>query len=315
MRLLPPDPITIIIPALNAERTIIQALQSALTQTFAPYQVLIVDDQSTDRTSQIVRSFQERHPNLHLISGPGIGVSGAVNVGAKIVTSPLIARLDADDIAEPTRLERQAQAMQDHPDWALCSTYVSVIDTHGAPLGKILKSPLEPESIRHSLLKKNCLYQPSIIYRRCLIDAVGGYRIFYRRAQDYDLYLRLMETRKMGCIPEVLTRYRIHPTQATGDIAKTYKLYGDAALLCALARRRGCPEPHFTHENLAAQVQEVLRKELLHSDHCELSAWTSRRMITRQKNAGLEITGIKRLALKTILKRFELKEALKTALL
>ncbi|MDX5592442.1 glycosyltransferase family 2 protein [Pseudovibrio sp. SPO723] len=302
-------PVTVLIPARNAEATLAQTLESLKTQTFRRFEVLVVNDGSSDRTAQVVTAFQRKMRRLQMIDGPAKGISAALNQGLQQISSPFVARLDADDLADPTRLGKQLAALEDNPNWVLCGSDVSRIDEAGAPLGG-MTSPTTPEAIAHRLWEKNCLYHPSIMFRREAVMRVGGYRSLYDGAEDYDLYLRLCEIGELASLPEMLTAYRIHSGQVTQDPNRQYRQIADAVLLNALRKRAGLAEfselPKELGLFLASEVMATLSRP-----ETPLSPRVARHMLARCKKAGAEIGLAKQSLVRSALSHRNFQETLK----
>lgn len=287
----PPPLVSVLIPARNAANTLWETLSSLQAQSFKDFAIVLVDDASSDHTRAIAEQFAGHFPQgcFQILQGPGKGISAALNVGLSAIQSPLVARLDADDLSEPLRLERQLRIMDRNPDWLLCGTEVSVIDADGHAIDQ-MECPKSSVEIRKHLYEKCCLHHPTIMFRRDVVSAVGGYRAQFDGAEDYDLYLRLLEVGKIGALNERLVRYRLHPGQVTANIGRPYRLVADMALLSAIARLHGEDEPTFTKETLATDLRHALRAEIKRRGFTFLSPKVARHVAQRIKksNAGME---------------------------
>ncbi len=287
----PPPLVSVLIPARNAANTLWETLSSVRAQSFKDFAIVLVDDASSDNTLAIGEQFAEYFPKgrFQILQGPGKGISAALNLGLAAIQSPLVARLDADDLSEPLRLERQLRIMDRNPDWLLCGTEVSVIDADGQVIDQ-MQCPKSSVEIRKHLYEKCCLHHPTIMFRRDVVTAVGGYRSQFDGAEDYDLYLRLLEVGKIGALNERLVRYRLHPGQVTASIGRPYRLVADMALLSAIARLHGEQEPTFTKETLADDLGRALRAEIKRCGFTFLSPKVARHVAQRVKksNAGME---------------------------
>lgn len=162
-----------------------------------------------------------------------------LNAGLDACTAEFVARVDADDVPTPRRLERQADFLREHPDVVLVASPVSVIDENGDHIGRIVGHPDAADLMRG--LRWKCVIQhPSVMFRREAVDSLGGYDARALHVEDYELWLRLATTARIDTLDEALTDYRVHPAQVTktkviGRPAR--RLVGRARL--ALAAKRG----------------------------------------------------------------------------
>ncbi|KZL15752.1 putative glycosyltransferase EpsE [Pseudovibrio axinellae] len=307
--------VSVLIPARNAAATLGETLDSLLAQSYRDFGIVLVNDASTDDTQQVCASYIRRFPKgrLQVLSGLGNGISAALNTGLASIKSPLVARLDADDLAEPLRLERQIRMMDRNPDWLLCGTEVSVIDVDGQVIDH-MECPRTSVETRKRLYEKCCLYHPTIMFRRDQVERVGGYRSHFDGAEDYDLYLRLLEHGKIGALNERLVRYRLHPGQVTANKDRPYRMVADMALLCALARMHGIAEPCFDSISLSDDIALALRAEVQEHGFSQLSPKVARHMAKRIKKANASLEKIKGLLFHTNATAGNIKEAAKVLL-
>lgn len=307
--------VSVLIPARNATATLAETLDSLVAQSFEDFAVVLVDDASTDATRHIAERYVARFPTsrFQIVDGPGNGISSALNAGLAIIQSPFIARLDADDLAEPQRLTRQLQIMNRNPDWLLCGTEVFVIDRDGQIIDH-MGCPKTSVETRKRLYEKCCLYHPSILFRREAVARIGGYRSRFDGAEDYDLYLRLLEHGKIGALNERLVRYRRHPGQVTAKGNRHYRLMADMALLSAFARLKGEDEPSFSRDTLATDVGQALQNELRLHGLTHISPKTARHMAKRVKQTNIGLDQLRRLLFHANAKAGNYKEAAKALL-
>ncbi|SDR16285.1 glycosyltransferase [Pseudovibrio sp. Tun.PSC04-5.I4] len=308
--------VSVLIPARNAAATLAETLDSLVAQNFNDFAVVLVDDASTDGTRQIAERYEVQFPSgrFHIVDGPGNGISGALNAGLATIRSPFVARLDADDLAEPERLTRQLQVMNRNPDWLLCGTEVFVIDIEGQIIDH-MDCPKTSVKTRKRLYEKCCLYHPSILFRREAVAHISGYRSHFDGAEDYDLYLRLLEYGKIGALNERLVRYRRHPGQVTAKGNRHYRLMADMALLSAFTRLNGEDEPTFSRETIATDVRQTLQNELRLHGLTNISPKTARHMAKRVKQANTGLDQLRGLLFQTNAKAGNYKEAAKALLL
>jgi glycosyltransferase involved in cell wall biosynthesis len=207
--------ITVLMPAYNAERYIGQAISSVLGQTFADFDLLVVDDGSTDATADIVRSFGD--PRIVLVQQENRGIAGALNTGLGMARSDLIARFDADDICYPHRLERQYRFMQESPAYLLAGSMVDYADMEGRYVFTY-RPPGNTDRVIRRLSYKVCPFiHSSVIYRKEAVQSLGGYNLYAHGFEDHLLWRLLIRTGKVYNIPEVLMRVRFNPNSLTMD--------------------------------------------------------------------------------------------------
>ncbi len=187
-------PISVILPCYNAENLIGHAIQSILRQTIENWELIVVDDASTDNTIRAIRSFRdERIKVLSLTTNSGY--PAAMNAGIASAQGKYIARMDADDVCLPARLEEQLKAIELHPQAAFCGVNRYRI-TPGNKLYCDRHLPDEKyrlETWEELMSNQRLFTDPSVLVERERVLAVGGYRTFQRSGMDVDLWLRLME--------------------------------------------------------------------------------------------------------------------------
>lgn len=184
--------VSVIIPAYNAAEVVDTSLGSVAAQTRPPDEVVLVDDGSTDGTAEVLESYRS-DSRVRIITSPNNqGLVAALGLGLSHCRSELVARLDADDFARPTRLSRQATVFED-PSVVLCATAYDRISEDG----DLLKHSLPPSShaeLAAAMLVSNRLHHSSVMFRRAAVAKVGGYDPHWFPVEDYDLWLRLLDT-------------------------------------------------------------------------------------------------------------------------
>ncbi len=207
-----PD-ITVLMSAFNAERYIIDSIESILSQTFTNFAFLIIDDGSTDSTAEIVESY--RDPRIRLVRNQkNIGLTRSLNKGIKLAESDYIARMDADDISLPNRLEKQFQCFKSDPSLTLCASRMEVIDENGCPTG-IIYPTISPSLLPWRLLFGNQIPHTSVMLKRQALIELGGYAEWAKRSQDYELWARVNHQHKVLMIPDILVYWRDHSSNIT----------------------------------------------------------------------------------------------------
>lgn len=234
--------IDVLITVYNGEAFISQTIDSVISQTFSNWRLLVVDDKSTDRTAQIVQDYAHRDSRISLIPGHHRGIAAAANVGLKEIRAPLVARLDADDIAQPERLEIQHDHLHKHPELLAIGSDVQLIDENNKPL-RCRHQLSGPARIKETLGLRNCIIHPSSMVRTEALRRIGGYREKFRNAEDYDLWLRISEIGEIDNLPQSLTLYRRHGSQITAPSnTRRLTLYSVAAAVDHFLRSSGMSE-------------------------------------------------------------------------
>jgi len=235
-----PPTISVVMPVYNAARYLAQAVESILAQTFRDFELIAVDDGSTDRSLAILQQLAERDSRIVLISRPNTGIVGALNDGLEAALGTYVARMDGDDVAEPTRFERQLAFLKTAPDCVALGTAVCFTDPEGRPL-KPYRPPTSPDAIEAELAEGNggALIHPSVVFRRKALRVCGGYRAQYNFIEDLDLYVRLLRIGRLANLPNILLAYRQHPRSVNHVIGDRSRQI--AEIIAPLRQSRGLP--------------------------------------------------------------------------
>lgn len=204
--------LTVFMPAFNAEKYIGEAIGSILNQSYEDFELLIIDDGSTDGTVTIIESFNDGRIRL-LLNGDNKGLTYTRNKGLREAKGELLAILDADDWAYPNRLELQMSFMSANPEIALCGGQAILMDENGKDMGHY-QVPQGSAYVRENMLFRNIFINPSCMFRVSKIKDLGGYRDF-APAEDFDLSIRIAEHYTMFNFGEVLIKYRMHNGNAS----------------------------------------------------------------------------------------------------
>ena len=221
--------ITVLLPVYNCELYIKTAVESILNQTFTNFELLIIDDASTDATVSILKKFDD--PRIQLIEKPlNSGYTNSLNYGLKIAKGQYIARMDADDISYPERFARQIAYLDNHPDVVVCGTTYKIVDND-----KKIILPQDHEAIKIGLLWGNCVSHPSVMIRKKIVDDFSiRYDTSKEPAEDYDMWVRLLSIGKLHNLKEILLEYRVYGNQVSRKRAEEQKKNDIAAKLLLL---------------------------------------------------------------------------------
>jgi len=234
--------VSVVIPVRDGARHVEAAVASILRQSHRDFECIVCDDGSADATPAILARLAAQDARLRVLRLARCGIVAALNAGIEAARAGWIARMDADDIAAPERLERQLEAAARHPDAAGFGSAWRVVGPTGT-VRRVIIPPTEPDAIIAALARHNPLAHPTMLLRRDLVRAIGGYRAAFRGAEDYDLWLRLSERHPLRAVPEVLLDYREHHGQTAWREVEHRVLAELGARAGARARRSGHPDP------------------------------------------------------------------------
>lgn len=202
--------VSVIIPTYNSSKYLAETVASILKQTFTDFELLLIDDSSTDDTVALSTELAKKDSRIKLLKNDGIkGVSDATNTGIKAAQGEYLALVDSDDISLPGRFEKQVAFLVNNPD-------VGVVGSFYKEFGKsdhLWEEPTEDADMKAKLIICPSIANPSAMIRKSVLtDNQISYPSEYESAQDYDLWVQLMDVTKFANIPEVLLHYRIHET-------------------------------------------------------------------------------------------------------
>jgi glycosyltransferase involved in cell wall biosynthesis len=234
--------ISVVVPAHNEERFLDQALASLAGQSFRAFEIIAVDNGSTDRTSAILAGWANREPRLRTVRLDRPSLHESLRQGVALARADVIARLDSDDIAEPKRLERQYRFLLAHPQLGLLGSAATLIDARDRCIGRSVPS-LDDAAIRRLLPNECPFIHSSVMMRRQAYERVGGYRSGLNLAEDFDLWLRMSPSTRMANLPDRLIRYRIHNGSLSARKLPQLVLTALCVSAAHVAREAGLAEP------------------------------------------------------------------------
>jgi glycosyltransferase involved in cell wall biosynthesis len=239
-----PPKVSVVLPVWNGEQYLRQTLDSILGQDFPELEVVIVDDGSSDGTAQIL-SLYSGDTRIRLFRQTNKGLVAALNKGLELATAEFIARIDADDLMIPSRLTAQFSYLRENPDVLAVGSFIELIDGKGRKIG-LRAFPAGKVKVTETMRRYCTLAHPAVMARKSALLAAGGYRECFRHAEDYDLWLRLIEMGPVDNIPEPLTKYRIHEKSVTHLHRVEQGLSTLAAQLAYRRRKAGLGDPFLT---------------------------------------------------------------------
>lgn len=203
--------VSVILAVLNGEDYLEQALDSVLSQSFSDFELLVVDDGSTDRTTEILRRYAEAESRIRLLRHPRPqGLTASLNEGLALAQGEFIARIDHDDTWRPDKLAKQVARMRSQPSLGLLGTAYVDMDAKGQVISAVKSAGHEaPEVVRQHMVRGNPFFHSSVIFRREHGGQPWRYDEAFKAAQDYELWSRIMMVAPASILDEVLCARRI----------------------------------------------------------------------------------------------------------
>jgi glycosyltransferase involved in cell wall biosynthesis len=205
---------SVVMPTYNGERFLRPAIDSILNQTFRGFELILIDDGSTDSTPRILEEFKEKDPRIVVLRNErNLGIAGATNRGLAAARGQYLALQDHDDISLPHRLQTELNFLQSHPDIAVVGSAATLINDDGVPYGEF-PLPCEEIDIKwRFLFQGDPFHYTSIMVRRRAMEEIGGYGedAAFRFSEAYDPFSRIAMRHRMVNLPETLVLWRRHP--------------------------------------------------------------------------------------------------------
>lgn len=253
-----PYQVSVLMTVFNGGSFLRSAVESILSQSYRDFQFVIINDGSTDGSRDYLDKVARTDERIRLFHQPNRGRVAALNKGLEEAATDFVALMDADDEAEPQRLEVQAAYLMDHRHIAAVGSAITLIDATGAAL-RVQQYPQTPRSIRALLKSDSAFANSTVMMRRALAIGVGGYRTMFPLAQDYDLWLRLSEKYELANLPQPLVKYRTHHNSVSVARAADQIVCRRMAQFSAAQRSAGKPDPlddsQFSFTNALASGQ------------------------------------------------------------
>jgi len=234
--------VSVVMSVHNGAGHLHEALGAIMRQTFADFEFLVVDDGSDDGTPQILAAMSD--PRLRVVRQERAGHTCSLIKALNLTRGEYVARQDADDASEPQRLARQVALLDSHPEVAIVGSAVSAVNDAGRKLCDWSYPPDHDDLVAELMRLRNPLPHSTVMFRRAAVVEIGGYRAAFRKAQDYDLLLRLAERYRLASLPEQLCRLRLSARSVTfGDRENEQFYFAVMALVAALIRSQTGRDP------------------------------------------------------------------------
>jgi glycosyltransferase involved in cell wall biosynthesis len=220
--------VSVVMSVFNGQRYLAQAVQSLLGQTFTDFELIVIDDGSTDETPNLLERLAAKDARIRVVSHENCGLTRSLNKGIRLGKGEFIARMDADDVSLPDRLARQVEFMEARPEVVAAGGQILVIDEDDDPIAFGANPEEHDELVAMIRRGATPIVHPTAMVRADALRRVGGYDERFRVAQDFDLWLRLSEIGELANLSQVLLVYRSHERSVTG---RSRDLQREAVLL------------------------------------------------------------------------------------
>lgn len=236
--------ISVLLPAYNCAGTLADAVESILAQTLGDFELIVVNDGSTDGTAAVLDGLAARDARVRPLHTANGGIVQALNTALAQARGEFIARMDGDDRSHPERFARQVAYLREHPRCVCVGTLFRLMDAEG-DITSVQPATGELRQTDLSVFPPHVavLPHPSIMLRGRAVRELGGYRHGFKHAEDFDLYLRLARCGELGMVQQPLLDYRIHGGSLSSQNMEAQLDASMRAWLCALAVYRGRAEP------------------------------------------------------------------------
>ena len=238
----------------NGAQFLAEAITSVLEQSYANFEFLILDDGSSDCTRAIIEDFAKREARIQPIFRENRGLVASLNQLLGEARAPIIARMDADDICQPTRFAKQIEFLNANLDYGVIGSCVEDIDEHGQLWPHdVAPFPATHEQFLAAIETGDLLFcHSSVMYRRAIVLGVGGYHVAFPHCEDLDLWLRLANVTRLANLSEKLLHYRRHAGQVSNLHATLQHTGAAVARLAYKERKDGREDPTETLTSLPA---------------------------------------------------------------
>lgn len=248
--------VTVLLPVYNAMPFLPAAVESILAQTYSDFRLLIIDDGSTDVGPAFLRELSDAR--IRVIRRTNHGLGDTLNHGIAACETELLARMDADDVAHPRRIETQVAFMKAHPRVVMLGTQIAFLI--GDKLQRAIPAPLDHGGIEKRLLAGRAgVCHPTIMVRTAVAQEIGGYRI-RGAGEDVDFFLRMSERGEVANVPGVLHQYRLHAGSLALSRREEIQRGYAFALEAARCRRAAKPEPEYNAFALMWERRTLMKR-------------------------------------------------------
>lgn len=209
--------VSVLIPCYNVDKYVEEAINSILNQTYSNLEIIIINDCSTDNTGEILQQLAKKDIRIKVFDNTeNLRLIKTLNKGIKLCTGEYIARMDADDISLPTRIEKEVDFLQTHADHDIVSTQFYTFRSENPAKRDLNHSPIYDADLRAYMLFKSGICHPAVLIRKRVFDELGlKFEQEYLHVEDYALWSKAIYKTKIANIPEPLLLYRVHEHQVS----------------------------------------------------------------------------------------------------
>lgn len=292
--------VTVLMSVYNGEKYLREAIESILNQTYTDFEFLLINDSSTDKSMEILQSYND--PRIRIITNEkNLGLTKSLNKGLELARGEYVARMDADDISLPERLERQVNYLNENSKTGVLGTNVQYIDEFGK-LHEIQRWPEKDALIKWNLCFFNPIAHPTVMMRLDLIKKIAGYDENIVYAQDYDLWVRLISESAFGNLQHILLYLRKSDDNVSHKHYLEQKSYSYQISRRAISNRLNRKVPQKIVDSIldnkiktGCRMQEVrhLLMELCKSSFTKVLILSSEEQITIHKDIALKIISMR----------------------
>ena len=240
-----PPRLSVITASYNCAQYLREAVGSILNQTFSDFEMVIVDDCSSDGSFELAQKLAKEDARVWPLCMPqNSGPAATRNFGIQTARGEWLGILDGDDVAMPRRFEEQFKLIDQDPNLIMVSSNSVSINSDGDALRAHTYPTNHEDLVRNLHGRKAIPPHSSMVYRKDLVDAIGGFNVRFKRSQDYDLWLRLSELGRLASVPQPLVKMRKHSSNISNtEGGRMQYLYGCAAAVCHYLRAAKRPDP------------------------------------------------------------------------
>lgn len=201
--------ISVIMPIYNCDKYLAAAVESILLQTFTDFELILVNDASTDDTLKIAQEYAKRDSRIKIINNKkNLNIAGSLNKGIEAAKAKIIARMDGDDISLPTRFQKQYELLTIREDVAVVGCNMLIMDSEGHEYDKRAYAS-DSFTLKKNIFRYSPFAHPTVMYRKSAVKECGGYNPQYSPTEDLDLWVRIGSKYEFANIPEYLFKYRV----------------------------------------------------------------------------------------------------------
>jgi len=256
--------VSVIVGVNRDDGTLLQSIKSILNQTYSHFELIIINDGSSEKVKIVIEDIIDER--IVLINSTKIGLTPALNIALKESKGKYIARHDAGDFSLKDRFFEQIEFLEKNTTVSMCGTWIKETSSSGVDLG-ITSFPVSDSEIKNNILYQNVFCHGSIMAKKDDIIQLNGYREEFKHSQDYDLWLRLIESFEVANLEKPLYVRIISPNSISFVNKEKQKAYADLARDCYYARKAKAKEPLYRFESINRAQNKIKNQNRIHSSY------------------------------------------------